>query len=324
MVGKLKLLPPNPYIKKVEREFGDVIYSLERKCDLPPRSLFLQMGLHLYKFSLEELFICNRFDIAKIDQYSLNRNLVYDELYSLVNYLKTDMQVYQALQKESGASGTSSKLESVRGTYCETGEAEQFSEISFGTVPPDIGRAIQEKIHYIRTARNDTSYQFGLYRKNHDVPFAYAAFSLLDRHYLENLPQLKNTPPSSVYVLTRAYAFPNSPRNAMTVLYSQCFDVLKKNAGASYVLTALNQNLGFSAASLSAANFELVAFSPMKYYYLDGLYSTRRKVECSGKSCTTQKFQSGSIMWFGKSLTGESEENSNLPLVVTDEMYDLH
>ena len=324
MAGKLNLLPPNPYIKKVKREFGDVIDFLECKYDLPPRSLFLQMGLHLYKFSLEELFICNRFDITKIDQYSLNRNLIYDELHSLINYLKTDMWVYQVLQKESGASSASSKLESIRGTYCETDEAERFSEISFGTVPSDIGQSIQEKIHYIRTARSDTEYQFGLYRKNHDVPFAYAAFSVLDRQYLANLPQLRNIPPSSVYVLTRAYAFPNSPRNAMTVLYSKCFDTLKKDAGASYVLTALNQNLGFSAASLSAANFELVAFSPMKYYYLDGLYSTRRRVERSGKSCAFQKFKSGSIMWFGKNLTRKSEENNDPPLVVTEEMYDLH
>lgn len=324
MAGKLNLLLPNPYIIKVKREFGDVIDFLERKYDLPPRSLFLQMGLHLYKFSLEELFICNHFDPAKIDHYSLNRNLIYDELYSLISYLKTDMPVYQALQKESGASFASSKLESFRGTYCETDEMEHFSEISFGTVPPDIGQSIQEKIHYIRTARSDTDYQFGLYRKNHDVPFAYAAFSVSDRQYLANLPQLRNVPPSSVYVLTRAYAFPNSPRNAMTVLYSKCFDALKKDAGASYVLTALNQNLSFSAASLSAANFELVAFSPMKYYYLDGLYSTRRKVERSGKNCTSQKFKSGSIMWFGKSLRGKHEENMAPPLVVTEEMYDLH
>lgn len=324
MAGKLDLLPPNPYIKKLEREFGNVIDFLEHKYDLPPRSLFLQMGLHLYKFSLEELFICNHFDMAKIDQYSLNRNLIHDELHSLANYLKTDMQVYQVLHKESGASSARSKLEFIRGTCCEIGETGQFSEVSFDTVPSDIGQSIQEKIHYIRTARIDTAYHFGLYRKNHDVPFAYAAFSLLDRHYLANLPQLRNISPSSAYVLTRAYAFPNSPRNAMTVLYSQCFDALRKNAGASYVLTALNQNLGFSAASLSATNFELVAFSPMKYYYLDGHYSTRRKVEHSGKNCMSQKFQSGSIMWFGKSLTGKSDENSNSPLVVTDEMYDLH
>lgn len=324
MSNDLSVLSPNQYVLKVKREFGSEIASLEQKNHLPPRSLFLQMGLHLYKFGLQDLFICNHFDEKQIEQYSLNRNLIYDELHFLVNYLKKDIPIYLELREGSGASHANSWLESKHGVYREFRGTEQSSEIFLDSVPPHIGICIQENIHYIKAARSDTDYHFGLYRKNHRVPFAYAAFSPLDRHYLANLPQLRNIPTSSIFVLTRAYAFPRSPYNAMSVLYTQCFERLKQGAGATYILTALNQNLCFSGSSLSAANFELVAFSPMKYYYLNGLYSTRRKVENIGKSYDFQKFSSGPIMWFGKDLTGSKVEMNPSPLTVTDEMYDLH
>ena len=320
----LSFLPPNPYILKVKREFGDVITSLEYKNHFPPRSLFLQMGLHLYKFNRQNLFICNHFEEEQIEQYVLNRNLIHGELRFLVNNLKADLPIYRELRKASGASYANSHLETTQGAYREVTETGLSSEITFGPVSLEIGLCIQKNIHYNKVARSDTSYQFGLYRKNHAVPFAYAAFSRLDRHYLANLPQLREIPPAKTCVRTRAYAFPNSARSARAVLYAQWFDTLKNEAGTAYVLTALNQNLCFSGSSLLASNFELVAFSPMKYYYLDGRYSTRRKVENGEKSYTSQKFSSGPIMWFGKNLIGTQNESNSLPLTVTDEMYDLH
>lgn len=323
MCKQLNILAPNPYITKINADFGLLISNLENKYHLPSRSLFVQLGLHIYKYSLEDLFICNHFDPTKIDQYALNRNLIYNELYSLINYLKLDMPIFDKLSKDSGSACNKTKIIRSQGRYWETSEKGRFSEVFFSPVSSDIGACIQENIHYIRARRNDTKYEVGLYRKNKTVPFAYAAFSVLDRHYLSSLPQLENIPKSEIFVLTRAYSFPNSPQNTMSVLYSKCFDFLKVNSNASYILTALNQNLFFSGASLLAANFELVATSPMKYYYLDGRYSTRRRLVHSSKKVSLQKFQSGPIMWFGKKLTNDPPNSRTVkPIIVTEEMYD--
>ena len=315
---------PNPYIERIYRSFGDVVTELEQKYNLPPRALFVQLGLHIYKYSNTDLFICNNFDIEKIDQYSFNSNLIYSELYFLINYLKKDAKDFEDLKEQSGPSSEKTKIISVDGKYAEKSEDSQ-SGVSFRTVSSDIGTLIQEKIHYIRAKRDDTVYEFGLYRKGYDVPFAYAAFSLLDRQYLMKLPHLKEIPKSQVYVLTRAYSFPNSPQNTMSILYAKCFEFLKNEANALYILTAVNQNLFFTGASVRASNFELIATAPMKYYYLDGIYSTRRKLNRYDQNYAMQKLESGQIMWFGKSLSSGKNDGSIItPVPVSEEMYDLY
>lgn len=235
------ILLPNPYIERIFKSFGDVVAELEQKYGLPSRALLIQLGLHIYKYSITDIFICNNFDIEKIDQYSLNSNLIYSELF-FDQLFEKNAKDFEDLKEQSGPSSEKAKIISVDGEYAETSD-NSLSGISFRTVSSDIGTLIQEKIHYIRAKRDDTVYEFGLYRKGYGVPFAYAAFSLLDRHYLMNLPHLKEIPKSQVYVLTRAYSFPDSPQNTMSILYSKCFEFLKREALALYVLTAVNQNL---------------------------------------------------------------------------------
>lgn len=323
MPNELIMQLPSPVIVAIKHKFADEIEFLERKNNLPPRSLFVQLGLHIYKYSCEDLFQCNRFDINQIKQYSINSNLIYNELFSLIGYLKKSLPVYTDLHGKSQLLWKDSKIISHDKQYQEIAIEGVQRNIHFQHVLPDIGAKIQEDIHYIRSRRLDTLYEFGLFTPDTQVPFAYAAFSLLDRHYLLNLPLFNDIPKDRIFVLTRAYSFPNSPYNSMSALYSKCFDFLKKNAGAAYVVTAINQNLFFSGASLQAANMTLIATSPMKHYYLDGRYSTRRKLERTNRAFEEQKFKAAPIMWFGKNLMTDRQVQNITPTIVSEEMYDL-
>lgn len=323
MTNKLLLKQPNPFITEIKKVFENEIYLLEKKNNLPYRTLFLQLGLHIYKYSLDELFSCNQFDIDKIKQYSINSNLIYSELFALINYLKKDIPTYIELFKKCKPYGIDSKIVAKNGLYREISETTFLANINFGKVSSIMGTLIQEKIHYIKSRRKDTKFEFGLYRNNESVPFAYAAFSLVDRKYLLNLPCLKSIPSDRIFVMTRAYSFPNSPYNTMSTLYSKCFNYLKIYDNAAYVLTALNQNLFFTGSSLKSANFEIIAYSPMKYYYADGIYSTRRKL-INKKEYFSQKFNPGPIMWFGNNLIATDKSSCRKPSMVSEEMYDFY
>lgn len=323
MANELIMQQPSPVIVAIRHKFADAIELLEHKNNLPPRSLFLQLGLHIYKYSCEELFLCNRFDINKIKQYSINSNLIYDELFSLIGYLKYSLPIYTDLKEKCQLLWRNSKIILTDKQYQEVGLDGVRRNINFRRVPPDIGAKIQGDIHYIKSRRLDTLYEFGLFMPNAQVPFAYAAFSLLDRHYLLNLPLFNDVPKDKIFVLTRAYSFPYSPYNAMSALYSRCFNYLKKNVGVSYIVTAINQNLFFSGASLQGANMALIATSPMKHYYLDGRYSTRRKLERTNNIFEEQKFKAAPIMWFGKNLMTDRKVQNITPSIVSEEMYDL-
>ncbi len=324
MSDEINLLQPDSVIAEIRSKFTYDIDFLERKYKLPPYSLLIQLGLHIYKYTREELFLCSHFDETKIKQYSINRNLIFDELFSLINYLKQDLTIYNELREGCLQMDQDTKVVSIDRQYEEVGVDGARRKIIFDEVPSYIGKHIQEDIHYIRCGRQDTHYELGLFASGAKVPFAYAAFSQLDRHYLLNLPLFKTVPKDKIFVLTRAYSFPNSPRNAMSSLYSQCFSYLKKEAGAAYVVTALNQNLFFSGASLRGANMNLITTSPMKYYYLNGRYSTRRKLERSDKpfDVQKQKFKATPIMWFGKSLLPAKRIPRVELTAVSEEMYD--
>lgn len=327
MSDKVGVPKPNAVITAIRDEMNGDIELMEEENDFPPRSLFVQLGLHIYKYAPERLFQCTRFREEEIKNYSLNRGLLFQELQFLTENLRKDMPTYRRLENDAGVCRTpeseKKRLTTSKEAYLETGGLSAEKQVFFRCVEAETGALFQERIHYIHVRRRDTRYEFGLFYAGAQIPFAYAAFSPLDRQYLQNLLLSQGVPERRLLVLTRAFCFPGSPYNAMSALYGRCFRYLKKEVGDVCVVTALNQNLFFDGASLRGAEFHPFALVPMKYYYRDGRYVTRRRAESGEQNYEEQKFPAGDIIWYQRGVSLRATTPAKGLSVITDEMYDM-
>jgi len=243
-------------IRRYESEFGIVGNSLK-----------VQLIFHLYKHSESDL----------IQDGSVNLDLVEDEIRFLLGSMETNIAQYNQCLEMTLPSQGESKVVKRGGLLFEHGISER--EIHFGEVDPGLGDLIQEKFHYIGHPRSDTLFHFGLFREGAEVPFAYVAFSELDRDYLLDVPYLENFPNKRVLVKTRAFGFDKCPKNSMSLLYSQAANYFNREGLYNLVVTAINQNLLFTARSFLGASYFPFATSPLEFQYLDGFYVTRRQVK---------------------------------------------
>jgi hypothetical protein len=83
-----------------------------------------------------------------------------------------------------------------------------------------------------------------------------------------------------VLVLSRVFAFDWAPHNAITYLLRRALVVAQdEHPSVRLVVTYVNPNLGFSAASYRAGNWTLFAREHgTRYAYLDGEYVTDRRL----------------------------------------------
>lgn len=198
--------------------------------------------------------------------------------------------------------------------------------VAFGEVPASFGMSLQEHIHYIHSARLDTEFQFGLRFADHAAPFCYAAFSALDRAYL--LHALRSAVGGAfgdeltkVAVMTRAYGYTPTPKNAMSKLFDLSARALQA-AGYNWIITAINPFLGFKGSIFAGASYFPFATSPMKYRYTArGGYSTRR----GAIPTYEQRMITPPILWLarplGRQQTRRLQKGEVLMYNVTDAEY---
>ena len=262
-------------------------------------NLHLLLALHIFKYSLDDLYIDHMYYNSNMIRFD-----VIDKEISFLcdNVIRPSMGLYENMYHDTLPSLASTKIIRVEGQLYET-DGNIYDKISFGIVSDEVSRLIQTNLHYIGSYRNDTIFNFGLFRNNANVPFAYSSYSILDRKYLLNLPYFKNMEHSSILVNTRNFGFKNNPKNAMSVLFAEAIKYFKyyiKNY--HYIVSAINPNLMFSAASYFSSSFIPIATSPLDYNYINGIYASRRKIE----ECTTKYLNSKTkpypIYWFVKSI----------------------
>jgi hypothetical protein len=140
-------------------------------------------------------------------------------------------------------------------------------------------RDIMERFHYLRSPRTDARH-YGLWTAgSQERPAAAASVSENDVPLLQDLAARGGASPGRSRVLSRVFAFPWAPRNAISGLLARVGRA-ERSLGAEMLLTYVNPNLGFTGVSYRASNWALVGNEPVQgYSYLDRRYVTSRELD---------------------------------------------
>lgn len=148
-----------------------------------------------------------------------------------------------------------------------------LSELAIEVVEPDLAETVLGNFHYLRSYRSD-SVSVGAFHRDRLV--ALCAVAPLDIPELAS--QLTITSLDEAAVVTRVFAFDWAPRNVISYLLAR----IGRSSGLAndrLLVTYLNPNLGFTGASLKAANWQQIGTEVgTRYAYLDGRYITDRRL----------------------------------------------
>lgn len=149
--------------------------------------------------------------------------------------------------------------------------------------------------HYLRSPR-DVVWTFGVFPRDgtmNAIPHALFTISEFDLpHIAEVLPN--GVSPHEVMVLSRVYVSPFAPRNLISRAMSLLPARMATCAPAVRLLVSyINPNLGFSGASLRAANWQLLCLEHRNHYlYQNGDYLTEREAIRRFGTCEFQSLRS--------------------------------
>lgn len=153
-------------------------------------------------------------------------------------------------------------------------------ETTLRVVPDSVALTIHRVFHYIGSER--TGIHLGIYGHGampQDVPLALLSFSRFDVASL-GPAVAQYTTPARTLVLSRAYAFPGTPRNWFSYGFKRALDWFhRRELTPDLILTYVNPNVGFTGASYLASNWHEFAIEhEVTYDYVDEHYITRREL----------------------------------------------
>lgn len=259
--------------------FDDYIKIVENRNDIKSGDLRLHLAMHLYKYSLDEVFDEGEY----FNPMYIKEDTIINEIDFLAKNISRKNRLYTEMSEKAKCTQQKTYLKKYKGEILEieVGTDVILNKVIFKEVDEKTGFLIQDELHYIHSRREDTINHFGLYRENSSVPFVYCAFSKLDRQYLQNLPHFEGYAPERMLVMTRAFGLYNAPKNAMSTLYSESMNYYKHLKKFDICVTSVNKNLLFTAQSFLASSFLYIATIPANYEYINGLFAPRRKIEKS-------------------------------------------
>ena len=261
---------PNPIIVKIISEIEEIILKNEKKFRLPANYLITEILLHLLQYSEKDLYN---------NGYGLNIKLLREECEYLASIVKNKIDsLPKTFINQVQKPKPDSKITIENDLFFELTSQNKKIPLIFKEVTPQIGFLIQTKLHYMGCPRNDTLFHFGLFREDQKYPFAYVAYSVLDRNYLWNHLPIKPDM-DQILVLTRAFNLNSAPYNTMTKLIGSSLQYVKQKIPANNfqaVITCINPNLMFRGTIFKAANFYPFATVPFEPLYHQGLYVTRK------------------------------------------------
>lgn len=171
----------------------------------------------------------------------------------------------------------------------------------FGSVAGYTADDINNHLHYIRSTRNDSVANYGLFIDSAETPYASVSFSQCKRGYqVDALNESAglDLKPEEVLSMTRAFTFNNAPKNSMSKLFHQSHNRIKQEfPDIRAVVTALNPYTGFEGGIFTGASYTPYALSPMEYWYdNDGYYVPR------SRGVQLQKTETPPIVWLAHGL----------------------
>lgn len=204
----------------------------------------------------------------------------------LFDLLKSYPDVFQTYRENCGAFYLdNSKLRIKRSNSFDADATinnesnEIIAKLHVSQVDENIGRVIEEKLHYLRSFRKDAAFRIGLFIDGYSFPICYMSFSNIDRRdKIESLRKslTKEIEKDQIIELSRVYGCGNLPKNAISFLIAMAIRKLKLT-NYTYLITAVNVNLGFTGLSMLASGFVPYALRPVNYLYnSNGFYTTTR------------------------------------------------
>ena len=153
--------------------------------------------------------------------------------------------------------------------------AAPLDRYAFARVDDATARQVFATFHYLRSHRPD-SRCWGLFAPDATDPTVLAAVSTTDVPHLARLGEQRLHAPRSL-TLSRVFGFRDAPANAISRLLSLVSRQLRSEADG--LLTYVNPNMGFRAASLRASNWRQIGEeSPTRYRYVGVDYATDRRI----------------------------------------------
>ncbi len=131
---------------------------------------------------------------------------------------------------------------------------------------------IHQRFHYIGSARPGR--HFALHFGSQDIPAALITLSEMDVQKLT--PYIASTQRSASLLLSRMFCFRWAPRNTLSYLLGYVARLLQREGEIKSLVTWVNPNLGFDAASYRASNWTFVGTERACYRYVGENYATAR------------------------------------------------
>jgi hypothetical protein len=235
---------PNVSIIRRARFFAEQLaeHAESRNAHVDYLSLFLQLALHLPRFESE---------------FAMHDEVIYAEGTRLRDRL------------------ASMRRETVKLVPRWT-RRSQLAEFTLTPISDEIAKPILDCYHYLMSFRPRSTH-LGLTLKGEEWPWVLVSLSPFD---LDNVTIGQSEGMESTLVLSRVYAFPQAPKNAISFTLSKVRRWLATHRpDVTALVTYCNPNLGFRGASYKADNWQLLGYEHgTRYAYLHGNYVTDRRI----------------------------------------------
>lgn len=281
------LRPPEPIQQFLEAN-EEWVQTRARQLGIVAKYVTTQALLHLPYYSPEAMIKTSPDVLRDIDMKVVNLGEDYSNAY---NKLHNDTEM-SLVTSEASLKGRN---------LLSLHEEASIIPVRFDTVPVYVADEINNRLHYIRSTRNDSIANYGLFIDNAETPYASVSFSQCERGYqvdaLNHATGL-NLKPDQILSMTRAFTFNNAPKNSMSKLFQQSHCRIKQEfPGIRAIVTALNPYTGFHGGIFTGASYTPYALSPMEYWYdAYGYYVPR------SKGVHPQKTETPPIIWLAHGM----------------------
>ncbi|MFA6529044.1 MAG: hypothetical protein WCT46_05915 [Candidatus Gracilibacteria bacterium] len=268
-VGNPVLLPLKQYLLE-HRELRDLLSDPE----IDPIDLCLQIVFHLTANALQDVV-----NLRNSDQRRLCDGISSLDFSSLASFPTIPSSQYNWDLIMHLAASHSDRIRK-KDAQCFA-ESSHGKEQVFHSVDEEVSERCATDFHYLHENRLDSVGSYGMFLEGGHDPFAWVAYSPVNRQYKKELLWECGFPPDDFLELTRAWNCPGAPQNTISRLFSRSrrAEMKKRPRGLKGIISAVNPNF-FLGSSFRGSDFVPVGLKPTQLKFLstaDGpLYITRR------------------------------------------------
>ncbi|MDO4773859.1 MAG: hypothetical protein Q4A37_01905 [Candidatus Saccharibacteria bacterium] len=284
----VRQLRPGPSIQDFMERNTEWSNESSRQLGIVAKYITIQALLHLPYYNEEEIIHDDPRVLSGIDRKVLTLGKDYKDTYD---------RLYESALMGMVSADAKLKGKNVLSIHDEA----DIIPVRFGSVPIFLAKEINDHLHYIRSARDDSIANYGLFIDGAETPYASVSFSRCSRDYqLRSLNEVAGTDlqPDQILSMTRAFTFNNAPRNSMSKLFHQSHKQISRDyPHIKAIITALNPYMGFDGGVFTGASYTPYALSPMEYWYDENQFYAPRS-----KGIYPQKTETPPILWLAHGL----------------------